>query len=160
MNCSPVDITGNLRNAPIRSGFERLTIDVLRHLKDIASLRRRSNIGYERWNRRPHPLLSYRKGAFGKKLDELQEQLTAGNWPADRPRPHVFRTAQEAEQLAMEHFMSVPLGQMPYQPFGDLRLTFPGHDKVENYRRELDLDTAIATTTTAASTGRAGTRSS
>jgi hypothetical protein len=42
---------------------------------------------------------------------------------------------KEAEDLAMEHFMSVPLGQMPYQPFGDLRLTFPGHDKVEDYRR-------------------------
>ncbi len=54
---------------------------------------------------------------------------------------------KEAEQLAGERFMSVPLGQMPYQPFGDLRLTFPGHDKVEAYRRELDLDTAIATTT-------------
>jgi alpha-L-fucosidase 2 len=54
---------------------------------------------------------------------------------------------KEAEQLAMEHFMSVPLGQMPYQPFGDLKLTFPGHDKAEAYRRELDLDTAIATTT-------------
>ncbi len=54
---------------------------------------------------------------------------------------------KEAQQLAMEHFMSVPLRQMPYQPFGDLRLTFPGHGEVENYHRELDLDTAIATTT-------------
>jgi alpha-L-fucosidase 2 len=54
---------------------------------------------------------------------------------------------KEAEQLAMEHFMSVPLGQMPYQPFGDLRLTFPGHEKVEAYRRQLDLDTGIVTTT-------------
>ncbi len=54
---------------------------------------------------------------------------------------------KEAEQLATEHFMSVPLGQMPYQPFGDLRLTFPGHEKAQDYRRELDLDTAIATTT-------------
>jgi alpha-L-fucosidase 2 len=36
---------------------------------------------------------------------------------------------------------------MPYQPFGDLRLTFPGHNKLEAYRRELDLDTALATTT-------------
>jgi alpha-L-fucosidase 2 len=54
---------------------------------------------------------------------------------------------KEAEQLAAERFMSVPLGQMPYQPFGDLKLTFPGHDEVEAYRRELDLDTAIATTT-------------
>jgi alpha-L-fucosidase 2 len=54
---------------------------------------------------------------------------------------------KEAEQLGMQHFMSIPLGQMPYQPFGDLRLTFPGHERVEGYRRELDLDTAIATTT-------------
>jgi alpha-L-fucosidase 2 len=54
---------------------------------------------------------------------------------------------KEAQQLATEHFMSVPLGQMPYQPFGDLKLTFPGHEKAEGYRRELDLDTAIATTT-------------
>jgi alpha-L-fucosidase 2 len=54
---------------------------------------------------------------------------------------------KEAEQLAMEHFMSVPLGQMPYQPFGDLKLTLPGHEKVEAYRRQLDLDTGIATTT-------------
>jgi len=54
---------------------------------------------------------------------------------------------KEAQQLASERFMSVPLGQMPYQPLGDLKLTFPGHEKVEGYRRELDLDTAIATTT-------------
>ncbi|MBP7053224.1 MAG: glycoside hydrolase N-terminal domain-containing protein [Phycisphaerae bacterium] len=54
---------------------------------------------------------------------------------------------KEAQDLAMEHFMSVPLGQMPYQPFGDLRLTLPGHEQVEGYRRELDLDTAIATMT-------------
>jgi alpha-L-fucosidase 2 len=54
---------------------------------------------------------------------------------------------KEAEQLAMEHFMSVPLRQMPYQPFGDLKLAFPGHENVEGYRRELDLDTGITTTT-------------
>jgi len=54
---------------------------------------------------------------------------------------------REAEQLAMEHFMSAPLRQVPYQPFGDLRLTFPGHDEVEAYHRQLDLDTAIARTT-------------
>lgn len=54
---------------------------------------------------------------------------------------------REAEQLAMQRFMSVPLGQVPYQPFGDLKLTFPGHEKAENYHRQLDLDTAIATTT-------------
>jgi len=54
---------------------------------------------------------------------------------------------RDAEQLAMEHFMSVPLGQVPYQPFGDLTLIFPRHEKAQNYHRQLDLDTAIATTT-------------
>jgi len=52
---------------------------------------------------------------------------------------------KEAERLGMEHFMSVPLRQMAYQPFGDLRLELPGHDKVTYYRRELDLDEAVAT---------------
>lgn len=53
---------------------------------------------------------------------------------------------KEAEQLAMKEFMSVPLRQMAYQPFGDVRLQFPGHEKVEDYRRELNLDEAVART--------------
>ncbi len=51
---------------------------------------------------------------------------------------------KEAEALAMDHFMSIPLGQAPYQAFGELGLRFPGHENVASYRRELDLDTAIA----------------
>jgi alpha-L-fucosidase 2 len=51
---------------------------------------------------------------------------------------------REAEQLAMREFMSVPLRQEKYQPFGDLHLHFPGHDKPDNYRRELDIDSGIA----------------
>jgi alpha-L-fucosidase 2 len=54
---------------------------------------------------------------------------------------------KEAEELAMAEFMSQPLRQMPYQPFADLRLEFPGHEITSEYRRELDLDTAIARTT-------------
>ena len=49
---------------------------------------------------------------------------------------------REAEQLAMDKFMSVPLRQRSYQPFGDLLIDF-GHDKVENYRRGLSLDRAM-----------------
>ena len=52
--------------------------------------------------------------------------------------------ADEAAKLAREKAISDPVRQLPYQPFGDLRLTFPGHAKVTDYRRELDLDTAIA----------------
>jgi alpha-L-fucosidase 2 len=54
---------------------------------------------------------------------------------------------KEAEQLAMKEFMSVPLRQMPYQPFGDLILDFPGHESASDYRRELDLDQGVARTT-------------
>jgi alpha-L-fucosidase 2 len=52
---------------------------------------------------------------------------------------------REAEALAMKHMMSVPLRQHAYQPFGDLHLHFPGHDKPSDYRRELDIDAGIVT---------------
>ena len=42
--------------------------------------------------------------------------------------------------------MARPLGQMQYQTLGDLMLQFPETKEVENYRRDLNLDTAIATT--------------
>ena len=51
---------------------------------------------------------------------------------------------REAEKLAMEHFMSSPLRQMAYQPFGDLLLEF-GHEGRGEYRRSLDLDSAVTT---------------
>ena len=53
---------------------------------------------------------------------------------------------REAEQLAEKEFMSVPLHQKAYQPFGDIRLRFPGHESVSEYRRQLDLDNAVAST--------------
>ncbi len=83
------------------------------------------------WCGKPH---DYAHDGAAQYLSQIRQLLFEGK-------------QREAEQLAMERFMSVPLGQMPYQPFGDVKLTFPGHDKVEAYRRELDLDTAIATTT-------------
>ena len=52
---------------------------------------------------------------------------------------------RDAEKLAMEKMMSVPLRQEMYQPFGDLRLNFPGHGEATDYRRELDIDSAVAT---------------
>ena len=52
---------------------------------------------------------------------------------------------KDAERLAMEQMMSVPLRQVPYQPFGDLTLAFAGHDQATDYRRDLDIDSAIVT---------------
>jgi alpha-L-fucosidase 2 len=53
---------------------------------------------------------------------------------------------KEAADLIDEKIMAVPRGQMPYQLAGDLLLDFPGTGEVENYRRDLNLDTAVATT--------------
>jgi alpha-L-fucosidase 2 len=53
---------------------------------------------------------------------------------------------KEAEQLAMQEFMSQPLRQMAFQPFGELRLSFPGHAGATDYRRALNLDEAVART--------------
>ncbi|TWU27700.1 glycoside hydrolase family 95 protein [Bythopirellula polymerisocia] len=64
-----------------------------------------------------------------------------------RIRSLLFEGKQrEAERLATDHFMSVPMRQMAYQPFGDLVLEFTGHDAFEDCRRSLNLDTAIAST--------------
>jgi alpha-L-fucosidase 2 len=51
---------------------------------------------------------------------------------------------RDAAALVRESVMAKPLGQMPYETLGDLSLTFPDADVVENYRRDLDLTTALA----------------
>jgi alpha-L-fucosidase 2 len=52
---------------------------------------------------------------------------------------------QEAEKLAGEQMMSVPLRQEKYQPFGNVLLHFPElfelQEEYSQYRRQLDLDT-------------------
>lgn len=50
----------------------------------------------------------------------------------------------EAQDLANEKVMSNINSGMPYQPFGDLRMSFPGHANYSDYYRELDLDSAKA----------------
>ncbi|MEO7456868.1 MAG: glycoside hydrolase family 95 protein [Gemmatimonadaceae bacterium] len=70
------------------------------------------------------------KGAY-KALPEIRRLLFTG----DVPRAH---------DLFGRTMMGVPYEQQKYQPLGDLLLHFPGHERVTNYRRELDLDQAIA----------------
>lgn len=50
----------------------------------------------------------------------------------------------EAEALFAKTMMGQPAEQMKYQPLGNLTLEFPGHTNATAYRRELNLDTAIA----------------
>ena len=75
---------------------------------------------------------------------EYQHEGAAQYLPAVRKL--LFEGKQrEAQDLAGEHMMSVPLRQEKYQPFGDLLLSFPGHDSSSEYRRQLDIDSAVAT---------------
>ncbi len=61
---------------------------------------------------------------------------------------------REAAKLISAKVMAKPLGQMPYQTVGDLLLAFPGATNAENYRRELDLDTAITSVSYTGDGGR------
>jgi alpha-L-fucosidase 2 len=108
------------------------------------------------------PVGNGRLGAmvFGRtKTERLQlneDTLFAGG-PYDPTNPEALQNLPEARRLIFEDryqeandligrkMMGRPLKQMPYQPLGDLLLDFPGHDGALNFRRELDLDTAIAT---------------
>jgi alpha-L-fucosidase 2 len=80
------------------------------------------------WTGHPHEY--QHKGAV-KFLPQIRQLLWGGK-------------QKEAEDLAMKEFMSVPIRQKSYQPFGDVWLSFPGHTNVRNYRRELDLESAVA----------------
>ncbi|HYG21208.1 MAG TPA: glycoside hydrolase family 95 protein [Verrucomicrobiae bacterium] len=82
------------------------------------------------WRGEPHDYV--REGA-GDQLAIIRQLIFDGK-------------AIEAQQIARERFLSNPVRQRPYQPFGDLRFEFPGHERAADYRRELDLDSAVART--------------
>lgn len=52
----------------------------------------------------------------------------------------------EATDLAGETMMGIPTRIKSYQPLGELLLEFPGITNAQDYRRDLNLDTGIATT--------------
>jgi alpha-L-fucosidase 2 len=53
---------------------------------------------------------------------------------------------KEAEKMTDDHFYGIPKSQEAYQPIGDLVLSFPDVN-VTDYRRELDMETGVATVT-------------
>ncbi len=52
---------------------------------------------------------------------------------------------KEADRLIGQRIMARPLQQMPYETLGNLLITFPDTPVAENYRRDLNLATAVAT---------------
>ena len=97
-------------------------------------------------------------GPANEQLQLNEDTLYAGS-PYDPNNPEALKALPEARRLIFAgkykeahdlvgaKMMAQPIKQMPYEPVGDLKLSFRDHDNVTGYRRELDLDTAIATTT-------------
>jgi alpha-L-fucosidase 2 len=82
------------------------------------------------WKGKPH---DYVRDGAGESLAEIRRLLADGQ-------------IKNAELIARGKFLSDPVRQKAYQPFGDLRMEFAGHENAVDYRRELDLDSALATT--------------
>jgi alpha-L-fucosidase 2 len=59
-----------------------------------------------------------------KAIPELRQLIFAGKY-------------EEAQALATQKVMSATNQGMPFQPFGDLRISFPGHTRYTDYYRDL-----------------------
>lgn len=80
------------------------------------------------WKGHPH---DYVRAGAREHLAEIQKLLFRGN-------------TKQAEDLTRKTFLSDPVRQKAYQPFGDLHFHFIGITNVTEYRRDLDLDSAVA----------------
>lgn len=69
-----------------------------------------------------------------KALPEIRKLLFEDKW-------------QQANKLAEENIQATENHGMMYQPVGDLKLQFAGHENYTSYHRELNLENAITTTT-------------
>ena len=107
------------------------------------------------------PIGNGRLGAMifgGPVIEQLQlnEDTLYGGGPYDPNTPQALAALpearrfifagkyKEAHDLVGAKMMAQPIKQMPYQPVGDVKLLFPGHENATNYRRQLDLETAVA----------------
>ncbi len=98
-------------------------------------------------------------GGTSEERIQLNEDTLWAGGPYDPSHPDALKALPKVRQLVFEgnygaaqnraqgHMMSRPIRQLPYQTVGDLMLKFPGHDNFSDYRRSLNIDTAIARTT-------------
>jgi alpha-L-fucosidase 2 len=94
-------------------------------------------------------------GVVNERLQLNEDTLYAGG-PYDNVNPDAHDALPEVRRLLFEgkyaegaklvtdKVLAKPLREMPYETVGNIELTFPSVASVENYRRDLDLDTAIA----------------
>jgi alpha-L-fucosidase 2 len=95
-------------------------------------------------------------GGIDKERIQLNEDTLWAGGPYDPTNPNALAALPDARRLIFAgdfnqasrligaKMMAKPLRQMQYQPVGDLLLDFPNTEGSSNYRRQLNLDTAIA----------------
>jgi len=98
-------------------------------------------------------------GIYGQPAREqirLNEDTFFTGSPHDTTNPDAYKYLEQVrkEILAQQHDVALKTGnkmigrpakQHAYQAVGDLVIEFPGHDKFENYRRELNMAEGLAT---------------
>ncbi len=94
-------------------------------------------------------------GVNQERLQMNEDTLWAGG-PYDPVNPKAITNLPQVRQLILDGkyrdannlinstVIAVPSSEMAYEPAGDLYLNFPVLDSAENYRRDLNLDTAVA----------------
>ncbi|MDP7238654.1 MAG: glycoside hydrolase family 95 protein, partial [Candidatus Latescibacteria bacterium] len=90
---------------------------------------------------------------------QLNEETLRSGGPVDRNNPRALEVLPEVRRLIFEgrhdeaamlvekRMLGTPPRAQDYQTLGDMWLSFTGIGNTEDYRRELDLDTGIATVT-------------
>ena len=96
-------------------------------------------------------------GGIGVERIQLNEETLRGGGPIDRNNPQALAYLPEIRRLIFAgrndeaaflvetKVLGMPPQAHGYQTLGDMWLSFAGIGKAENYRRELELDTGIAT---------------
>ncbi|MBO9727355.1 MAG: glycoside hydrolase family 95 protein [Chitinophaga sp.] len=97
-------------------------------------------------------------GNPGDELIRLNENTVWSGSPNRNDNPHALAALPEvrklifegkmqaASDLAAKNIQAEKINGMCYQPVGDLQLHFPGHEQYAGYSRELNLETAVAST--------------
>jgi alpha-L-fucosidase 2 len=97
-------------------------------------------------------------GGVDKERIQINEDTIWDGYPRDPANPAALKALPEVRRLLFENkndeatklagktMMGIPSGVRSYQPLGDLLIESPDLKADEGYRRELSLDTAVATT--------------
>ena len=98
-------------------------------------------------------------GGIEKETIQLNEESVWAGPPVPEAKPEAWKSIEkarelifsgkyvEADEMVQKNVMSDRIAPRSYQTLGDLNMKFQVEGKTENYRRELDLDRAIAKTT-------------